>query len=78
MLRPKTTDLQAEKTAAARDVPAANYIPFSVHLAPGVVKLRQNGDLTYEEIAETLDIPSGTVKTRMRLALTRLREVLAE
>jgi len=45
VLRPKTTDLQAEKTAAARDVPAANYIPFSVHIAPGVVKLRQNGDL---------------------------------
>ena len=43
-----------------------------------VFLLRQNGDLTYEEIAEALEIPSGTVKTRMRLALTRLREVLAE
>jgi RNA polymerase sigma-70 factor (ECF subfamily) len=43
-----------------------------------VFLLRQNGDLTYEEIAELLDVPTGTVKTRMRLALQRLREVLAE
>jgi RNA polymerase sigma-70 factor (ECF subfamily) len=43
-----------------------------------VFLLRQNGELTYEEIAETLAVPTGTVKTRMRLALARLREVLAE
>ena len=38
--------------------------------------LRQNGDMTYEEIAELMDIPAGTVKTRMRLALTKLRKAL--
>ena len=43
-----------------------------------VFLLRQNGELTYEEIATTLDVPTGTVKTRMRLALARLREVLEE
>ena len=43
-----------------------------------VFLMRQNGELTYEEIAETMGIPAGTVKTRMRLALTKLREVLAE
>jgi RNA polymerase sigma-70 factor (ECF subfamily) len=43
-----------------------------------VFLLRQNGELTYEEIAQMLDVPTGTVKTRMRLALTRLRGALAE
>lgn len=40
--------------------------------------LRQNGDLTYDEIGQTLGVPTGTVKTRMRLAIARLREVLAD
>jgi RNA polymerase sigma-70 factor (ECF subfamily) len=43
-----------------------------------VFLLRQNADLTYEEIAETIGVPAGTVKTRMRLALARLRQALAE
>jgi RNA polymerase sigma factor (sigma-70 family) len=43
-----------------------------------VFLLRQNGGMTYEEIAEAVGIPLGTVKTRMRMALTRLRQVLAE
>jgi RNA polymerase sigma factor (sigma-70 family) len=43
-----------------------------------VFLLRQNGELTYEEIAGALAVPTGTVKTRMRLALARLREVLEE
>jgi RNA polymerase sigma-70 factor (ECF subfamily) len=42
-----------------------------------VFLLRQNGDLTYEEIAKALDVPTGTVKTRMRLALARIRTSLA-
>lgn len=41
-----------------------------------VFLLRQNGDLTYEEIAETRDIPVGTVKTQMRTALIKLRKAL--
>lgn len=41
-----------------------------------VFLLRQNGDMTYEEIARSIHIPLGTVKTRMRLALGKLREAL--
>ena len=41
-----------------------------------VFLLRQNGELTYEEIAHSLKLPLGTVKTRMRLAIGKLREAL--
>ena len=43
-----------------------------------VFLLRQNGQLKYEEIAESLGIPIGTVKTRMRLAIGKLRLTLGE
>ena len=39
-----------------------------------VFLLRQNGNLTYEQIAEATGIPLGTVKTRMRAAISQLRE----
>lgn len=42
-----------------------------------VFLLRQNGDLTYEQIAEIRNSPVGTVKTQMRTALQKLRKVLA-
>ncbi len=41
-----------------------------------VFLLRQNGDLTYEEIACVCRRPVGTVKTQMRAALQKLRLVL--
>ncbi len=39
--------------------------------------LRQNGDLTYEEIAAMRAMPVGTVKTQMRSAVLKLRAALA-
>ena len=41
-----------------------------------VFLLRQNGELTYEQIAEIRSAPVGTVKTQMRSALIKLRRVL--
>jgi RNA polymerase sigma-70 factor, ECF subfamily len=43
-----------------------------------VFLLRQNGDLTYEEIAKMRRTPVGTVKTQMRSALQKLRRVLKD
>jgi len=51
-----------------------------MHLRPEekeVFLLRQNGALTYEQIAELHARPVGTVKTQMRSALMKLRKVLA-
>ncbi len=42
-----------------------------------VFLLRQNGELTYEQIAENTDRPVGTVKTQMRAALHKLKKALA-
>jgi RNA polymerase sigma-70 factor (ECF subfamily) len=39
--------------------------------------MRQNGEMTYEQIAELYDRPVGTVKTQMRSALQKLRKILA-
>jgi len=41
-----------------------------------VFLLRQNGELTYEQIAELSKRPVGTIKTQMRSALQKLRKVL--
>lgn len=49
------------------------------HLRPEekeVFLLRQNGDLTFEQIAEIRSSPVGTVKTQMRSALHKLRQIL--
>ena len=41
-----------------------------------VLKLAYYGGFTHHEIAEMLELPLGTVKSRMRLGLERLRRGL--
>jgi type IV secretion system protein VirB4 len=41
----KTGDLESAKGFATEQVPAANYIPFAVHMTENVIKLRENGEL---------------------------------
>jgi RNA polymerase sigma-70 factor (ECF subfamily) len=41
-----------------------------------VFLLRQNGEFTYEQIAELRGAPIGTVKTQMRSALIKLKRIL--
>jgi RNA polymerase sigma-70 factor, ECF subfamily len=44
--------------------------------ARSVLVLREYGGLSYQEIASVLDVPVGTVMSRLNYARSRLREVL--
>ncbi len=72
---------QAPDAAILRDEEVGLIRRAILTLDPGeqeVFLLRQNGDLTYEEIATSTGHPVGTVKTRMRSALRKLREAVGE
>ncbi len=43
-----------------------------------VVVLRFSGDLSYQAISEELDVPVGTVKSRLAAGMDKLRELLGE
>ena len=40
--------------------------------------MREYGDLSYEQLAETLEVPKGTVESRLFRARMRLRDWLVE
>jgi RNA polymerase sigma-70 factor (ECF subfamily) len=78
-----------EATVASKEAPVAEQMMDDEQIAAlraallelrederEVFLLRQNGDLTYEQIAEMRDVPVGTVKTQMRTALIKLRKIL--
>jgi len=65
------TDAEVERRDDARTVRTALFeLPRDQRR---VIELAYFGGFTHAEIAEMLELPAGTVKGRMRLALTKLR-----
>lgn len=60
---------------ASRVQQAVNALPEAARV---VLVLREYGGLSYQEIAQALDVPTGTVMSRLNYARTRLREILIE
>jgi RNA polymerase sigma-70 factor (ECF subfamily) len=68
---PETAYLKKEQADMVQG--AVNALPEA---ARSVLVLREYGELSYDEIASVLDIPVGTVMSRLNYARTRLRELL--
>ena len=77
-MQPATTSWDPTRRAAAREdlVRVRAAIGDLPETERDVFLLRQNGELPYERIAESLGIPVNTAKTRMRRALLRLRAAI--
>ena len=72
----KTTDEEAAVREERRRVQAAlAQLPSDQREA---LELAYYGGLTQSELAERLDVPLGTVKSRMFVGLAKLRDLLAE
>jgi len=68
-------DVQLESKERARTIRAAlDSLPLAQRL---MIELAFFDGLTHTEIAEQLEVPLGTVKTRVRQGLARLRDTLA-
>lgn len=68
---PETALIEKERVALVQQ--AVKNLPEA---ARSVLVLREYGDLSYQEIAKVLDIPIGTVMSRLNYARNRLRELL--
>jgi RNA polymerase sigma-70 factor (ECF subfamily) len=69
--RPEAAALQSERTVAVRA--AIMELPMQTRMA---LVLREYQGFSYQEIAQSLDIPMGTVKSRLNDARRRLRAAL--
>jgi RNA polymerase sigma-70 factor, ECF subfamily len=68
---PEAAMIQKEQAAFLQQ--AMKSLPEA---ARSVLVLREYGELSYQEIAAVLDIPLGTVMSRLNYARNRLRELL--
>ena len=68
---PETTLIEKERVAQLQE--ALQSLPEA---ARSVLILREYGGLSYHEIASVLDVPVGTVMSRLNYARNRLRELL--
>ncbi len=68
---PETALIEKERVALLQQ--AMKSLPEA---ARSVLVLREYGGLSYQEIASVLDVPIGTVMSRLNYARNRLREIL--
>ena len=68
---PETALIEKERVALLQQ--AMQSLPEA---ARSVLVLREYGGLSYQEIASVLDVPIGTVMSRLNYARNRLRELL--
>ncbi|MDO8568417.1 MAG: sigma-70 family RNA polymerase sigma factor [Dehalococcoidales bacterium] len=68
---PETALIEKERVALLQQ--AMKSLPEA---ARSVLVLREYGGLSYQEIASVLDVPVGTVMSRLNYARNRLREIL--
>lgn len=68
---PERTDVEAARREEARSVRA--LIEALPQEQQRVIDLAYFGGFTHDQIAQMLDVPLGTVKGRMRLALEKMR-----
>lgn len=72
----ESTELEAARRDDARQVRQA--VATLPHEQAQVIQLAYFGGFSHSEIAETLQMPIGTVKGRIRLAMEKIRAQLAE
>jgi RNA polymerase sigma-70 factor, ECF subfamily len=71
LLGPEAAFLQKERTVIVQQA-----ILSLTEASRAVLVLREYGGLSYQEIATALDIPLGTVMSRLNYARDRLKEIL--
>jgi RNA polymerase sigma-70 factor (ECF subfamily) len=73
---PERTEVEVARREEGREVRGALAgLPVEQRR---VIELAYFGGFTHKQIAEMLELPAGTIKGRMRLGLTKLRQALGD